>query len=86
VINEQVAICLANFVTSGNIIKDRIASLGSACLIEDVERFNGFEFVLFVHIVLRHDLFKFCARHVHTTPSIGRKRTNIMSIDSTIDE
>ncbi len=37
-------------------------------LIEDVERLDWLELVLLVHVVLRHDLFELCARHVHRGP------------------
>lgn len=55
-------------VSAGNVVKDRIACLGRSSLVEDVQVFEGLEFVLLMHVVLGHDLLKLSARHVHAAP------------------
>ena len=69
VVNEQVSVGFADLVSTGDVVEDGIARLGCARLVEDVERFDRFEFVFFVHVVLRHDLFELGRSHVHAAPS-----------------
>ena len=68
VIDQQIPVGLPNFVSPGDVVKDRISSFARAGLVEDVQRLDGLELVLFVHVVLRHDLLELGAGHVHGGP------------------
>jgi hypothetical protein len=76
VVDEQVSVGLAYLVAPSDVIKNWIAGLRCSRLIKYVEGFYGFELVLFVHIMLGHNFFKFRRRHVHATPS----ETNICQL------
>ena len=49
----------------GYVVEDRIPRFGRSGVIENVERFERFELVLLVHVVLAHDLLKFGRSHFH---------------------
>ncbi len=55
-------------VSPGYIVEDWIASFTCASLVEDIQCLERFKLILFMHVVLRHQLFKFRTCQVHTTP------------------
>ena len=55
-------------VSARDVVEDGVSGAARARLVEDVERLERLELVLLVHVVLRHDLLKLCARHVHAAP------------------
>ena len=51
-----------------DVVEDGVAGLGGSCLVEDVQRLDGLELILLVHVVLGHNLLELGARHVHRGP------------------
>ena len=60
-----------SLVSAGHIVEDRVASLGGARLVEDVQILQGLELILLMHVVLGHDLLKLGGRHIHGRPPGG---------------
>jgi len=69
VIDEQVSVGLSNLVAPSDVIENWIAGLGCSRLIKYIEGLDGFKLIFFVHIMLGHNFFKFCRRHIHAAPS-----------------
>ena len=74
VVDEQVAVGLADLEPARDVVEHGHSGAGGAGLVEDVERLDALELVLFVHVVLGHDLLELGAGHVHGGPAgVGRE-------------
>ena len=58
-------------VSSSNVIQYKISSFTCACLVKYVEILQGLKLVFLMHVVFGQDLFKLCACHIHTAPSVN---------------
>ena len=50
-IDKEITVGFPNFVSSGNIVKYRVSRSRSPRLVENIQRFDRFELIFFVHVV-----------------------------------
>ena len=50
-VDKKITIGFPNFVSSGNIVKYRVSRTGRSGLVENIQGFDRFELIFFVHAV-----------------------------------